>query len=90
MSNVFTDFLVNLLLPGIEKIGEAGLVQILQKFHDNEPDLYKASIVSGHAFIKPLLKYVESTATKVDDGFVLALDEAVTLSAAANGVTFED
>lgn len=88
--SAFTDLLVNILLPTFEKLGEAGLVQLLQKFHDNEADLYKASIVSGHAFVKPLLKYVDSTPTKIDDGFVAALDEAISLSAAANGITFED
>ncbi len=87
MANSFTDFLVNMLLPTIEQLGASGLENVLQKFHDEKPDEYEAAIKAGHAFIKPLQNYVGGTSTKIDDGFVAAIDEAITLSAAANGIT---
>ena len=84
--SAFTDFLVNMLLPTIEQLGESALVNVLQKFHDEQPEQYNAAIIAGHTFIKPLLAYVGGTSGKVDDGFVEAVNEAITLSALANGI----
>lgn len=88
--SAFTDFLVNSLIPMIEAAGESKLVLLLQKFHDDEPEEYAASMIAGHTFIKPLLKYVAGTETKIDDGIVEAINESITISATTNGIIFSD
>lgn len=85
----FSDFIVSALLPTIEAIGQAKLVDVLQKLHDTDIEKYKATVVAGHVFIKPLKEFVAKTNTKIDDGFVDAIDEAISESAAKNGVVFE-
>lgn len=85
----FQTFLINLVLPGLEQAGQTFLVQALQKFHDEKPELYKASIVAGYVFTKPLLDYVKQSETKIDDGFVEAISEAIVMSASTNGIDLE-
>lgn len=84
--SAFTEFLLNTMAGALETVGEAKLVDLLQKLHDGEPEDWEACIRSGHAFIVPLNKLVSKTKTKIDDGFISALDEAITASAAANGL----
>ena len=86
----FSDFLINSLAPMIEAAGESKLIELLQKFHDANPEQHEVSIRAGHVFIKPLIDYVASTPTKIDDGLVAAINESITQSAAANGITFTD
>ncbi len=87
--SAITDFLVKILLPTIEQLGETALIGLLQKYHDNDPEEYKATMIMGHTFIKRLVKYADGTEGKIDDGFVDALDEAITTSALANGIIFD-
>lgn len=87
--SAFTEFLVKILLPTIEQLGEGKLVELFQKFHDQNPEQYDVSIRAGHVFIKPLMDLVAGTATTIDDGFVAAINEAITMSAAANGIVFD-
>lgn len=82
----FVEFLLNTMAGALESVGEIKLVDLLQKLHDGEPENWKACILSGHAFIIPLKKLVGKTTTKIDDGFVAALDEAITMSAENNGL----
>lgn len=84
--SAFSDLIVNALLPTIEAVGESKIVDVLQKLHDSEPDKYKLVMEAGFAFITPLEKYTAGTTTKIDDGFVAAIKEAIVLSAANNGL----
>jgi len=86
----FTDFLVNIVLPTFETLGESGLVKVLQKFKEQNPEQYEVSLRAGHTFIKPLLAFVAETETKVDDGIAEAINESINLSASANGIVFTD
>jgi hypothetical protein len=86
--SAFSDFLVKTILPTIEKVGEGKLVDLLQKLHDADEEKYKAAVIAGHAFIKPLADYVGKTETDIDDGFVAAINDAITVSAANNAVVF--
>lgn len=78
--------LVGIMLPAITQLGENALVDVLQDFHDKNPDLYKRCLRAGHEFIEPLAEFVKDTKTKIDDGFVEALHNAIDLSAENNGV----
>lgn len=84
--SALSDFLIKTLLPTIETVGEAKLVDVLQKLHDSKPDEYKAAIAAGQAFIKPLIEYVSKTDTTIDDGFVAVINESISLSAMKNGI----
>lgn len=88
--SAFTDFLIKILLPTIEQLGETKLVELLQRFHDQNPEQYDVSIRAGHTFIKPLIELVGGTPNNIDDGVVAALNEAISLSAMANGIVFND
>jgi hypothetical protein len=83
--SAFTDFLVKFIAPEIEKLGEAGLDAELQKFHDDKPEAYTIAITALATGIKPLLEYTDKSSDVVK-GLVKAFDEAITLSAAANGI----
>lgn len=87
--NPFIEFMLNTMAGALESVGEMKLVELLQKLHDGEPENWKACILSGHAFIIPLKKLVGKTSSKIDDGFVAALDEAILASASANGLDLE-
>ncbi len=82
-------FLINLVLPGLEQAGQTLLVEALQKFHDAKPELYKASVVAGHAFTTPFLEFVKQSDTKIDDSILEAISEAIVMSATANGIELE-
>jgi hypothetical protein len=82
----FTQILVASLVGQIEQLGEIALIDVLQNFHDKNPELYKASIKAGHAFITPLLEFVNETKGKLDDGFADAIHNAIDTSAANNGI----
>jgi hypothetical protein len=84
--SAFSDFLVKTILPSIEKVGEGKLVDLLQELHDNDEEKYKATIVAGSAFIKPLAEYVKSTENTIDDGLVQVIQDALIISAARNKI----
>jgi hypothetical protein len=83
-----SDFVMNAVLPTLEKYGEKELVKLLDKFKAADEEKYKASMIAGHAFIKPLIEYVKSTETEIDDGLVATINDAIEESASNNGITF--
>ena len=85
--SAFTDFLINSLSGALETIGETKLEQVLQQLHDKNPVQYEAAVRGGHALVLALQPIVLKTGTKIDDAIVAALDEALTKSAANNGIT---
>lgn len=82
--SAFTDFLINTLSSSLETIGESKLEQLLQTLHDKHEDQYKAAIYGGVALVNALLPLTKTSATKIDDAIVQALDEALKLSANNN------
>lgn len=84
------DFLLNLFSAALETAGESKLMDLLQDLHDSNPADYVGAITGGHALVKHLVPLVAKSKNKIDDAIVTALDEAITASAAANGVTFDD
>lgn len=83
-----SSWLLDLFSGLLQSVAETKLVEILQTLHDKNIDQYKAAIFGGHALVAGLLPLVEGTGTKVDDAILKALDEAITLSAAANEIVF--
>jgi len=86
MASKLTEFLVNSLVPVFEEIGESKLVEVLQDFHDKNPEQYEVSIKAGHVFIQPLIEYVKKSKSKIDDGIVDAIHDAIDTSAKMNGI----
>jgi len=86
MASKLTEFLVASLVPVIEQIAEGKLVEVLQEFHDKNPEQYEVSIKAGHVFIQPLIEHVTKTKGKLDDGIVEALHNAIDTSASLNGI----
>jgi hypothetical protein len=82
--SAFTDFLINTLSSSLETIGESKLDELLQTLHDKHPDQYEAAIFGGVALVNALLPLTKTSATKIDDAIVQALDEALKASATAN------
>lgn len=87
--NPILEFLLNTMTGALETVGELKLVDVLQKFHDKNPVEWEACVRAGHAFIKPLTKLVSATKTPIDDALVQALDEAISQSAADNGLLLD-
>lgn len=86
--SAFTEFLLNTLSGALETAGGMKLIEVLQKLHDKNPEKYNIAIQSGHDFVAALLPIVEASKTKIDDGIVGALEEAINTSAETNGVVF--
>jgi len=86
--SAISDFIVSVMLPTIEAVGKDKLVDLLQKLHDSDSEKYSATVIAGHAFIKPLIEFVGKTENKIDDGIVASINQAISESAAKNGVTF--
>jgi hypothetical protein len=84
--NPFVEFLINSLASSLETVGSMKLVEVLQTLHDGEVETWEACLKSGYAFVQPLKKMVSKTKTKIDDGFVDALEDAIAESAQANGL----
>jgi len=84
----FQDFLVKAVLPIVQAVGQSKLIEVLQKLHDTDNEKYQATVIAGHAFIKPLIAVVANTENTIDDGLVAAINEAIEESAKANGVVF--
>lgn len=84
--NPILTFLLNMLTGALTSEGEILLVGLLQKLHDKNVDQYKAAIFGGNALVKALQPLVSGTTTKIDDAFVAALQQAITESAATNGI----
>ncbi len=85
--SAFTEFLINTLSGALTTIGESKLEQVLQQLHDKNPAEYEAAIRGGHALVVALLPLTQKTGTKIDDAFINALEDALNVSAAANGIT---
>ena len=82
--SLLTDFLINTL----ESAGESKLKDLLQNLHDQHPEEYYAAIYGGHALVNALKPIVSTTETTIDDAIIKGLDEALSASAAKNGITF--
>lgn len=84
--SAFTDFLLNALSGTLATLGESKLEEVLQQLHDKDKVQYEAAIRGGHSLVLALLPIVVKTGTKIDDAIVNALDDAIKVSALANGV----
>lgn len=72
----------------IRPVGAATLVQILEHGRQNDPEGYKELIQGIYPFFKgKLTQWAEASKTKIDDGLVGAVTDAVEESAEANEVT---
>lgn len=84
--SAFSEFLLNALTGALESIGESKLIDILQDLHDSNEADYRATIAGGHALTVRLLPLIKKSKTKIDDAILTALDEAIKISAEANGI----
>ena len=83
------ELLLGLLAGALETAGESKLIEVLQDLHDKNPDQYKAAIYGGNALVKALLPVVTKSKTKIDDIFILSLNDAIQTSATNNGIDLE-
>lgn len=86
MPNATIEFIANIFAGAVEQAYEPKLVALLQKLHDQNVDLYMSALHGFNAGIKALQPLVTQTPTHIDDGLIVALNDVVTQSAAANGV----
>lgn len=86
-SNPFLELILGAVTGAITTIGESKFEDVLQELHDKDLDAYKAVIAAGHAFVSKLKPLVLKSATKIDDAVLSAVEQAVTASAAKNGIT---
>lgn len=84
--NKTLEFIATIFASAVEAAYEPKIIALLQKLHDTKPDAYKAALFGFQAGIKELLPLVAGTPTLLDDGFVGAIQEVITTSAATNGI----
>lgn len=85
--NPLVELLLGSVTGAITAIGESKLEDVLQDLHEKDPDAYKAAIHAGHLFVVKIQPLVTKSATKIDDAVLSAIGQAITNSAANNGIT---
>lgn len=85
------EILLGAMLPVVQSVGTAQMVELLQKAHDQNEQGYKAMVQGVYPPLKRLLvPLVGSTKTRIDDTLVAVLVDSIEQSAEANGVTLPD
>lgn len=90
MPSKFEEFIATTIAPIVEAVLASKLTQVLEDFHTKNPEMYEASIIGGHVFIKPLIEFCKTTPTGLDDGFVEMLNGVISMSAIKNNVEFPE
>lgn len=81
------ELLVSTLMPVIKSVGKAQLKDIFAKWKEhNGPEVYVPALKGIHAGFKLLHEVALKTATKIDDGIVDTVTEAIEEFAAAEGI----
>lgn len=80
------EVLLNMLSGALATVGELKLIEALQLLKEKDPTQYEAAIRGGHALCKALKPLTDKSKTPIDDAILESLADAVTQSAAANGI----
>ena len=81
------DFIVGILISALKTAGKEPALAFLQSIHDKDKDLYKVIVVVANYGLKKGADAAAKTKTSLDDETVAALQEILTASASANGIT---
>lgn len=83
-------FLLEILSGSMAEVGKSKLVEVLQELHDKDTTEdksdYKSVLLGGLSFSVGISKLTSKTKTKIDDTFVLAIRDAIEVSAQLNGI----
>lgn len=91
MASKIGEILASAFLPVIQSVGQAQLVELLDKVNAENPEGYKAILQGVYPPLKRILEpIVKGTKTKFDDTLVGALVGAIEESAASNNVPLPD
>ena len=86
----FGEILLGTLTGALATIGESKLMEVLQELHDKdetpEKEQYKSVILGGASFCSGISALVKKSKTGIDDAILQSIKDAVTMSAAANGI----
>ena len=63
------------------------LTELLDKFHDDNPELHKSTLQAGWAFIDNPQSVVDKTKTKIDNALVQGIEDAIVASAKKYGIS---
>jgi hypothetical protein len=83
----FNEIIVATLMPAIKAIGKAELKQVLSGIQEhNTPEIYANTLKGLHSTFLLLKEEAVKSKTKIDDGIVDLVLEAVTESASEDGI----
>jgi len=81
------DLLILAVLPAVQSVETDKLTELLDKFHDDNPELHKSTLQAGWAFIDNLQSVVDKTKTKIDNALVQGIEDAIVASAEKYGIS---
>lgn len=79
--------LLALFAGALESFGESKLIEALQLLHDKDTAKYELTIRGAYAFVTGIAPLTDASKNKIDDAVVNSIKDAISQSAAANGVT---
>lgn len=83
----FNEILVTLILPAIKAVGKVQLKEVLSKIQEyNSPAVYANTLKSINSSFGLLKEVALKSKTKVDDGIIDTILEAVQEAAAEDGI----
>lgn len=78
MASKFQEILVSAILPAVEAVGKAQLLDILKKIKtNNTKEVYEHTLKSVYNAFKLMSELTGKTKTKIDDGVVNMVLDAV-------------
>lgn len=78
MPSKFQEIIVAAILPAVEAVGKAQLLEILKKIKtNNTPEVYSHTLKSVYSAFSLMKDLTTKTKTKLDDGVVNMVLEAV-------------
>jgi len=81
------DLIGGILISAIVSAEKAPVLAFLQSIHDKDADEYKALIFAANYGLKKAKTATDKTGTKLDDQAVAAIQDILSSSASANGIT---
>lgn len=75
------------IMPVFKGVGKAQLEDLLQQLHDHEPAVYADTMKGLYSAAKVLHKLADKTKSKIDDGILDTIIEAIEENADQNDVT---
>jgi hypothetical protein len=87
MPSAFQEIMVSAMLGTVQQVGKAYLVDTLNKIkQNNTPEVFQNTLKSVNGSFKLLKEITVKTKTKIDDGFINMVLDAVTEVAEENEI----